>query len=187
MVWYTWNMTCPDIAFFHQCTVGNGTGLGAECPLHACQGCCDPVLPHSTSPLTFCRPDSVTIVNTCCKGIMTTVSPPIWLKWSHLALYRYDRGCFTSLAQNETQPMLRDILISPPLQSHYGAVSTVSHKQTLPQRGTSVVRYFPSSTGTLEEKHSRAPELNWCVKSKPPWQSFLRNSSGASPFFCKAL
>lgn len=58
--------------------VYNGTTPGAESPFHACQGCCDPVPPHSTSLLTFCRPDSVTIVNTCCKGIMTAVSPLSW-------------------------------------------------------------------------------------------------------------
>lgn len=62
--------------------VYNGTTPGAESPFHACQGCCDPVPPHSTSLLTFCRPDSVTIVNTCCKGIMTAVSPLSWQSWS---------------------------------------------------------------------------------------------------------
>lgn len=65
--------------------VYNGTTPGAESPFHACQGCCDPVPPHSTSPLTFCRPDSVTIVNTCCKGIMTAVSPLSWQSWSQLS------------------------------------------------------------------------------------------------------
>lgn len=65
--------------------VYNGSTPGAESPFHACQGCCDPVPPHSTSLLTFCRPDSVTIVNTCCKGIMTAASPLSWQSWSQLS------------------------------------------------------------------------------------------------------
>lgn len=71
--------------FFSINIVYNGTTPGAESPFHACQGCCDPFPPHSTSLLTFCRPDSVTIVNTCCKGIMTAVSPLSWQLWSQLS------------------------------------------------------------------------------------------------------
>lgn len=71
--------------FFSINIVYNGTTPGAESPFHACQGCCDPFPPHSTSLLTFCRPDSVTIVNTCCKGIMTAVSPLSWQLRSQLS------------------------------------------------------------------------------------------------------
>lgn len=71
--------------------------MRVEHPLHACQECCDPVPPHSTSPLTFRRPDSVTIVNTCCKGIMTPVSFLSWQIYearAHLAQHCHGCDCY---------------------------------------------------------------------------------------------
>lgn len=71
--------------------------MRVEHPLHACRECRDPVPPHSTSPLTFCRPDSVTIVNTCCKGIMTPVSLLSWQIYearAHLAQHCHGCDCY---------------------------------------------------------------------------------------------
>lgn len=135
--------------FPYQYIVRNGTTLGVESALHACQGCCDPVSPHSTSPLTFCGPDSVTIVNTCCKGIMTAVSLLSWQTGarSHLAHRRH--GCLTSLAHYWSQAMVGYILIFTLLQSHYGALATVWHQQRAAQcktsAGQAATSYFLSS------------------------------------------
>lgn len=61
-----------------QYTATNGGAAKAPRPLHACQGLVDPAPPHSKSPLTFSGPDSVTIVNTCWKGMATAPSLLSW-------------------------------------------------------------------------------------------------------------
>lgn len=164
--------------------------MRVEHPLHACQECRDPVPPHSTSPLTFCRPDSVTIVNTCCKGIMTLVSLLSWqiyepgLIWHSIAIavtvtssiYRV-----TSLAYYWGQAIFSYVLISAPFQSHYGAVSRVSRKQTVAQRGNisgtgCCVLLSLSNWLTFEEISFWRLQPNRCLKKLTPWQGFLKHS-----------
>lgn len=62
----------------HEYTATNGAAVRAPRPLHACQGLVDPAPPHSKSPLTFGGPDSVTIVNTCWKGMVAAASLLSW-------------------------------------------------------------------------------------------------------------
>lgn len=160
-------------------------------PLHACQGFCDPVPPHSASLLTFCRPDSVTIVNTCCKGIMTAASRLSWQTQSQASSGTVSPwlwllpALFTVLpAWRITEAKLFSAMFLSSLAfSHFTELYPASHTNKQQRRGEHqsdgpLCVISPSSIDSEDFRGKMILNIAAKLASEKltPWQSFLGDS-----------